>query len=99
MTRPSLEETLTKVFGNTVRSILLAQLQSDRQVSVAFYSAEVNRQRELEEQVSVQSEKIARDIVAKLKQADYIERDPPQDFIARIIKETLLEHGVGKLES
>ncbi len=94
MSTPRLEQIMIRNYSNVFRQMLLSAFKSDPELTTQFSSEPVERQREIEEEVTRRSEEMARFLVNNIRQKGYLSEDPTDDKLEALIKETLQHFGV-----
>lgn len=94
MTDESLERIMTVNFENVFRGLLLAAFNSNPKVTPDYLALPINRQRELEMEVSDLSRKMAKRLVSRLKKEDLITREPQDERLLSMIQDTLKDFGM-----
>lgn len=96
MKKPSFEETMVSIYKETIKAILISQLKDDKELLPLFHSKSIEEQRDIETEIDKQSERSAVDLVANLKKKGYLEKEPDEKELEKIIVATLKEHGFKK---
>ena len=96
MSEELLEKVMRTNYANVFREMLLAEFKSDPKVTPDYLAQPIKRQREIEKEISQLSEKMARALVSKLKSKGYLSKNPPDERLESLIRETIKEFGVKK---
>lgn len=87
-----IERSLEVSFQHWVENMLIAEVRSEMDVAESYYSLPVEKQREIDDEIKNRSKLVAEDIIKRLKEKGYVEREPSNAVLAGIVKQALSAH-------
>lgn len=92
MTEP-LRKIMVEQFRNTFIEILRSQFRSHPELSAKFLSEPSDRQKDIEKEIIRVSGEMSQTLVNRLAEKGYLERDPTDAELKKMISEVLEEFG------
>ncbi len=87
-----MERSLEVSFQHWVKNMLIAEVRSEMDVAESYYGLPVEKQREIDEEIKNRAKLVAEDIIKRLKEKGYVEREPSNAVLAGIVKRALSAH-------
>lgn len=96
MSEEEFEKIMTANFENVFRGLLLSVFNSNSKVTGDYLAQPIGRQREIETEISTISRGMARSLVSRLKQGGFLTKEPPQEVLHTMIRQTMSDFGMKK---
>jgi hypothetical protein len=87
MTESDLERVMIANYSQVFKQILSSLFKSDEKLRTDYMSVPIDRQRDIDQELSAKSNRMAKSLVSKLKQRGYLQNEPPDSELeARPLK-------------
>jgi hypothetical protein len=83
---------MEEFYSNFIEETLRAAFQNGDKTKIQYNSASARRREEIDVEIRRQAREVGRTIAKRLIEAEFSKKDPPQEALERIIRETLSEH-------
>jgi hypothetical protein len=93
MTESDLERVMIANYSQVFKQILSSLFKSDEKLRTDYMSVPIDRQRDIDQELSAKSNRMAKSLVSKLKQRGYLQNEPPDSELEALIRSTLEEFG------